>query len=96
MTKKKLKPLLFNDDLKDPVVELCRVTYKSSGAYIYLPKRLSNSLYLDKEMNRSLITFSVGNYGFLLVKDTALADALKPQILNLRKRLMFKEVNQTI
>ena len=87
MSEKKLKPLLFSDDLEEPVVELGRITYKSSGISLYLPKSIVNALHLNKE-DRSLVIFSAGDYGFFLIKDTVLAKTLKPKILNLRRNII--------
>ena len=56
MPKKKFKPVLLGGDLEDPVVELARITYKSSGTSLYLSKRIGASLHLDKNYNKSLIT----------------------------------------
>ena len=76
MSEKKLKLLLFSDDMEEPVVELGRITYKSSGISLYLPKSIVNALYLNKG-DRSLVIFSTGDYGFFLIKDTVLTDSLK-------------------
>ncbi len=88
MPKGKFKPLLLNDDLNEPVVELGRITYKSSGISLYLPKSIVNALHLNSEEDNSLVIFSIENYGFFLIKDTALAKAIKPHILDLRKRML--------
>ena len=82
---KKIKQLMLSADLKEPVIELGRITYKSSGLSLYLPKSVVNALHLSKEENSSLVIFSIGECGFFLIKDTAVAEALKPQILDLRK-----------
>lgn len=87
------KSLLFSDDLKETVVELGRITYKSSGISLYLPKSIVNALNLNSEEDRALVIFSVDDYGFFLMKDQALAKSLKPQILDLRKKLA---INRTI
>ena len=84
---KRNKSLLFSDDLKETVVELGRITYKSSGISLYLPKSIVNALNLNSEEDRALVIFSVDDYGFFLMKDQALAKSLKPQILDLRKKL---------
>lgn len=90
MLETEFKPLLFNDDLKEPVIELGRITYKSSGVSLYLPKSIVNALRLNSEIDTTLVIFSVGDYGFFLIKNTELANSLKPQILNLRKRISDK------
>ena len=90
---KRNKSLLFSDDLKETVVELGRITYKSSGISLYLPKSIVNALNLNREENSSLVIFSVEDKGFFLIKDTALAETLKPQILDLRKSLLEDIVN---
>lgn len=39
-----------------PIIELARIGYKSSGISVYLPKRVSKALRLDKgTINRSLL-----------------------------------------
>ena len=73
--------------LSDPIVELGRITYKSSSVSLYLPKRVCDALYLDKDANNSLVIFTMDN-GMFLVKDTALAAALKPKILEMRKKVL--------
>ncbi len=84
----RIKELRLSDDLKDtPIAELGRISYKSSGASVYIPKRITKALHLDKEENRTLVILSLDDYGFVLIKDTALAQRLKLQILNLRKNL---------
>lgn len=91
MSERKPKPLLIGSDLKEPVVELGRITYKSSGISLYLPKSIVNALHLSKEEDSSLVIFSVENYGFFLIKDTELANSLKTQILTLRERILIKK-----
>ena len=84
----RVNELRLSDDLKDtPIVELGRISYKSSGTSIYIPKRITKALHLDKEENRTLVILSLDHYGFVLIKDTSLAQRLKLQILNLRKNL---------
>lgn len=78
---------LFNDSGKEPVIELGRLTFKSSGVCLYLPKSICAALQLDKNTNGSLVIFAVDGNSILLIKDTALATALKPQILDMRKKL---------
>ena len=85
MSERKPKSLLFSTALKKPVVELGRITYKSSGISLYLPKSIVNALHLNKEEDSSLVIFGVGNEGFFLIKDTALAQRLKAEILDKRK-----------
>lgn len=87
----KPKPLLLDDGLKSPVIELGRITYKSSGISLYLPKSIVNALNLNSEEDSALVIFSVEDYGFFLMKDQALAKSLKPQILDLRKRLVINK-----
>ncbi len=83
-----IKELRLSDDLKDTLIaELGRISYKSSGASVYIPKRIVKALHLNKEENRTLVILSLDDYGFVLIKDTALAQRLKLQILNLRKNL---------
>lgn len=79
--------LRLSDDLKGPpVVELGRITYKSSGASMYIPKRIAKLLHLNREEDSSLVIFSVEDYGFFLIKDTELAQRLKSEILERRRR----------
>ena len=88
MSEKKPKPLLLSGNLKEPVVELGRITYKSSGISLYLPKSIVNALHLNREENTSLVIFSVEDKGFFLIKDTELAGILKPSILDMRRRII--------
>ena len=83
-----ISELRLGDDLKGPpVIELGRITYKSSGASMYIPKRIAKLLHLNKEEDSSLVIFSVEDYGFFLIKDTAIAQRFKPEILERRRRL---------
>ncbi len=77
---------LIHAPLGDPIVELGRITYKSSSVSLYLPKRICDALQLDKDANNSLIIITMDNDCMLLVKDTELATALKPRILEMRKK----------
>ena len=88
MSEKKPKLLLLSGNLKEPVVELGRITYKSSGISLYLPKSIVNALHLNREENTSLVIFSVEDKGFFLIKDTELAGILKPSILDMRRRII--------
>ena len=88
MSRHKQNEVLFSDDQNKPIIELARITYKSSGISLYLPKSIVNSLDLRPDEVRSLIIFSTADYGFFLIKDTALAEVLKPQILDRRKVLL--------
>ena len=85
--KRCLNQVLLSDDLKEPVVELGRITYKNSGISVYLPKSISHALHLTKN-DKSLVIFNNGNDGFFLIKDARLANTLKPKILDLRKELL--------
>ena len=83
-----IKELRLSDDLKGPpVVELGRITYKSSVASMYIPKRIAKLLHLNKWEDSSLVIFSVEDCGFFLIKDAAIAQKLKPEILERRRRL---------
>lgn len=53
-----------------------------------------HALHLTKE-DKSLVIVSAGNNGFFLIKDTVLAEALKPQILDLRKSLDYSIVKKS-
>jgi len=86
---KKIKKLLFDDNLEEPVVELSRINYKSSGICLYLPKRIDASLHLDKNCNKSLILIGVDSNCMFLIKDTSLAAILKCRILELRKKALY-------
>ena len=74
------------------MIELGRITYKSSGISLYLPKNIVNVLHLNEE-DRSLVIFSAGDNGFFLIKDAALAKTLKPKILDLRKNTVKVETS---
>jgi len=87
MPKCKQTKVLFSDYISDSVIELARITYKSSGAYIYIPKSIVKSINLNSEV-ASLVMFSAGDDGFFLIKNTALAAKLKPWILDLRKKVL--------
>ncbi len=85
-----IRELRLSDELKGPpVVELGRITYKSSGTSMYIPKRIAKLLHLNKEEDSSLVIFSVEDYGFFLIKDTAIAQRFKPEILERRRRFDF-------
>ena len=88
MSRHKQNEVLFSDDQNKPIIELARITYKSSGISLYLPKSIVNSLNLRPEEVSSLIMFSTTDYGFFLIKDAKLAEILKPQILDRRKALL--------
>jgi hypothetical protein len=75
---------------EEAVIELARITYKSSGISLYLPKRICDKLRLDKSANSSLVLVAIDNNCMFLVKDTNLAAILKPQILELRKKTFEK------
>lgn len=89
MAEKKPKSVLFVDELEELVIELGRITYKSSGISVYLPKNVVSSLHLSQK-DKSLVIFSAGSNGFFLMKDTVLADSLKSAILDLRKKTLEK------
>lgn len=83
----RINELRLSDDLKDTTIaELGRISYKSSGASVYIPKRITKALHLNREENRTLVILSLEDYGFALIKDTALAQRLKPEILERRRR----------
>lgn len=86
-----IRGLKVYDASKEAVVELARITYKSSGISLYLPKRICNTLQLDEKANSSLIIVAMDNNCMLLIKDTALATALKPQILEMRKKGLWRD-----
>ena len=76
-----------NTSLVEPVIELARITYRSSGISLYIPKSVVNALKLDPERHSSLIMFNVGGNCFFLIKDTELARLLKPKILDMCKSM---------
>lgn len=80
--------LRLGDDLREPIMELGRLTYKSSGVCVYLPKDITNALHLDPEVDRNLVIYNLEDYWLFLIKDRALADMLKPDILELRKKAL--------
>jgi len=84
-----IRGLRWSDaQLKESVVELSRLTYKNSGVSLYMPKGIVNALHLNPDIDRSLVTFSIGDSGLYLIKDTELVKRLKPMILDLRSRLV--------
>ena len=52
-----------------------------------MPKRIAEVLHLNKGEGSSLVIFSVEDCGFFLIKDTAIAQRLKPEILERRRKL---------
>jgi hypothetical protein len=73
-----------------PIIELARIGYKSSGISVYLPKRVSKALRLDKGTNKSLVIMADRSYSILLMKDTKVAEMRKPLVLDMRKALGAK------
>jgi len=69
----------------DPVVELGRISYKGNAARLYLPRRICDKLKLDWERDTTLIIMAHGENSLFLVKDSEIADMLKPKILELRR-----------
>ena len=82
----------------DCVVEIGRLTYKSSGVCVYLPKSVCSSLGLDPDQDKSLIIVSFNDNSFILIKDKEVIKILRPKILDSRKllaqdKLLVKTVN---
>ncbi len=48
---------------------------------MYIPKGIVRTLHLDKEKDAAFVIFSMGDGSFFLIKDTVLAQRLKPEIL---------------
>jgi hypothetical protein len=70
----------------DPVVELGRICYKGNAAHLYLPKRVCERLRLDREKHSTLIIVAHNANSLFLVKDSEIANILRPKILELRKK----------
>lgn len=70
---------------KDPVIELGRIVFKGGGASVYLPKSIRKALNLDRKIHTSLVIVADGSNSILLVKDTKVAEELKPMVLEARK-----------
>lgn len=88
-----INELRLSDDLKDmPIAEVGKISYKSSGANVYIPKRIAKALRLNKEENRTFVILSMGDYGFFLIKDTELAKKLKLEILERRKGFNMHQI----
>ena len=81
---------VVNPYKKDSVVEIGRLTYKSSGVCVYLPKSICSSLGLDPDTDKSLIIVSFDNNSFILIKDNEIVRTLKPKILEYRKLVIQK------
>jgi len=86
-------PMMFKDvhglrhykEETGSVVELGRIEYKGSAAKLYLPKRVCNALKLDREKDSTLVIVAADHNSLFLIKDSAVAEMLKPQILEKRK-----------
>jgi hypothetical protein len=90
--------MLFNKDIRgirhwkeesDPVVELGRICYKGSTAHLYLPKRVCNRLKLDREKDSTLIIVAHTANSLFLIKDSKVAQMLKPKIMELQKTNIY-------
>jgi len=78
---------LFKAD-GDGVVELLRLQPKSAGFYAYLPSSISRALNLNKN-DHNLVAFidDSSNFTYLVVvKDSDLAEQLRPLILEKREK----------
>ena len=81
--KEKPKPEVILE--KEPVIELGRIVFKGGGASVYLPKSIREALNLDRKTHTSLVIVADGSKSILLIKDTEVAERLKPMVLDARK-----------
>ena len=86
--KKKPKPEVILE--KEPVIELGRIIFKGSGLSVYLPRSIRKALNLDKKIHTSLVIVADGSNSILLIKDTKVAESLKPMVLDARKAFSEK------
>lgn len=86
--KKKPKPEVILEE--GPVIELGRVNFKGGGASVYLPRSIRKALNLDKRIHTSFVIVADGSNSILLVKDTKVAEELKPMVLEARKAFSDK------
>ncbi len=75
-------------ELRDSIIEMGRLTYKSSGVCVYLPKSVVNALHLDPELDRKLVIFGLEGHLFGFMKDIELVAMFKPTILDFRKKAL--------
>lgn len=81
--KEKSKPQVFLE--KEPIIELGRITFKGGGLRVYLPKSICKALNIDRKTNTSLVIVADGSNSILLMKDTKVAEMLRPKVLEMRK-----------
>ena len=55
-----------------------------------MPKRISKAFKLDKDTNKILVIVADGSDSILLMKDTKVAEMIKPLVLYVRKILSSK------
>ncbi len=55
-----------------------------------MPKRISKAFKLDKDTNKILVIVADGSDSILLMKDTKVAEMIKPLVLYMRKILSSK------
>ena len=67
----------------DERVELCRLDRKNGAAFLFLPQQIRDRLALTSE--RYLVAFVEGEI-LVLIKDTQLAERLRPVILARRQQ----------
>jgi bifunctional DNA-binding transcriptional regulator/antitoxin component of YhaV-PrlF toxin-antitoxin module len=75
---------------KEPVIELGRIVFKGGGASVYLPKSIRKALNLDRKTHTSLVIVADGSKSILLIKDTEVAERLKPMVLEALKAFRNK------
>ncbi len=72
---------------KEPVIELGRLSFKGGSMTVYLPKSICKALNLDRKIHTSLVIIADGSDSILLVKDTEVAEKLRPKILEMRAKM---------
>ena len=72
------------------MIELGRIILNGGGAPVYLPKSIRKALNLDRKIHTSLVIVADGSNSILLVKDTKVAEGLKPMVLEARKAFSDK------
>jgi hypothetical protein len=83
--REKSKPQVILE--KEPVIELGRLCFKGGSMTVYLPKSICRALNLDRKVHTSLVIVADGSDSILLVKDTKLAEKLRPMVLEMREKM---------
>ncbi len=82
--------LIISDCETEYIVEIGNLSYKSSGACVYLPKAICNVLHLNPAIDNKLVVVSFDTNSVMLLKDNEIVTALKPKLLDARKLAMQK------